>query len=62
MSTPDQKAAIKLRPRYYEGFRVYINRSLPPNTYRVSGPRSIECSADFVAQLSALLLPEKVAE
>lgn len=53
-------AVVRTRPRHYDGFRVYINRSLPPGTYRVSGPRSIECSADFQAQLSALLLPEKV--
>lgn len=55
-------AVVRLRPRHYDGFRIYINRSLPSGTYRVCGPRSIECSADFPEQMRSLLLPERVAE
>lgn len=44
--------------RIYNGFRVSINPQLPPRTWRLIGPRSLECSADLAKELAALALGE----
>lgn len=40
--------------RVYDGFRVSINEKLPPRTWRLIGPRSLECSPDLATELSGL--------
>ena len=40
--------------RVYNGFRVSINPQLPPRTWRLIGPRSLECSADLAKELAGL--------
>ena len=44
----------ELRMRIYNGFRVSINPQLPPRTWRLIGPRSLECSADLAKELAGL--------